>query len=245
MISNIVPEKIEFDLDREFERYWLNNSPLFTHFCNTFTLLFPIGESFFIKSIKPYLNLVSEPLKADMKAFIRQELNHSKAHLKMYKIIDIHGYKYSAYIDLIKNKIFPFIENNFDKKLNVSITFGFEFYTSFLSEFTLESKVLENGDKTLTKIFEWHCKEELSHRNVIGDLVKELDISYPLIVLGFLLASLLLAGSIFFGMLMLLTQDGKLFSYSVYTDFYGLVFGKNGILNKIFSKSKELPMVLV
>src|SRR5699024_453303 len=66
-------------------RYWLGNDPVLTHFVNALQSIFPEGERMFIDAARDVAEKVGEDnlppqLRADLKAFIRQEGWHGKQH---------------------------------------------------------------------------------------------------------------------------------------------------------------------
>ena len=67
------PEKIK--------RHYFANSPVMSHMLTALSSTFPIGEQFFVHSVRNVRDKVTDPtLQAQIAAFIGQEAMHSKAH---------------------------------------------------------------------------------------------------------------------------------------------------------------------
>jgi hypothetical protein len=47
----IVPRKLITEFDDEIPRYWCNDSAFMTHMLNTYTLLIPDNESYYIRHL--------------------------------------------------------------------------------------------------------------------------------------------------------------------------------------------------
>ncbi len=51
----IVPrEKLDFDLDGNIPKYWLDNDPFKTRFFDAVSTLFPVGEKIFITCVRDF-----------------------------------------------------------------------------------------------------------------------------------------------------------------------------------------------
>ena len=74
---------IEFDLNKQLSKDWLDNDPFKTAFFNALSMTFPAGERFFIDSVRHFRDKVKDPkLKQEISRFIGQEAMHSREHKK-------------------------------------------------------------------------------------------------------------------------------------------------------------------
>jgi len=78
----IVPrEHLDFGLDGDIPKYWMGNDPFKTRFFDAMSTLFPMGEKFFITSVREFRDQVTSPqLQQEVKDFTRQEAQHSLVH---------------------------------------------------------------------------------------------------------------------------------------------------------------------
>jgi predicted metal-dependent hydrolase len=73
-------EQLDFKLDKGLPRFWNGGDPYKTRFFDAMSLTFPIGERYFISSVRAYRDDIKDPkLAAEVKDFIRQEAQHGKA----------------------------------------------------------------------------------------------------------------------------------------------------------------------
>ena len=94
MAKQITVRKPNFQYDKTIPKHWTADSALFTHLSNSFFMLFPEGERFFVRSVKAFADQVEEAgLKEEVKAFIGQEIQHGLEHEKHFDLLRNQGYK--------------------------------------------------------------------------------------------------------------------------------------------------------
>ena len=76
----IKPRKVKFDW-QETPVDWIPNQAFVSYFINEINMILPAGEFWFCRLYNKVLPKISdEKLKADVRAFIRQEAMHAQAH---------------------------------------------------------------------------------------------------------------------------------------------------------------------
>ncbi len=80
----LVPTRrsIRFNVDPKRISDWHTpGGPVLTAFLNTFSTILPVGERFFIDSVRAYRDQITDPeLKKAVTAFIGQEAMHGREH---------------------------------------------------------------------------------------------------------------------------------------------------------------------
>ena len=66
-------------------RWWLNGDPIGSAWHNALSATFPRGEAFFIESVKANRAGAPPQLEAEIRAFVKQEINHTREHLVFNK----------------------------------------------------------------------------------------------------------------------------------------------------------------
>lgn len=187
--------------------HWLDGDIFRTQLANTVSLLFPDAEGFFIRTVKKFLPKVYDSkLKNDIQGFIGQEMQHKKTHERTWLMMEDQGFHIHGFLEFYNSFSFRLFENLFPDKLNLSIVSGLEHFTALFSESILKEDLLKNSDPILKDIFEWHCAEELEHKHVAFDLLKNEDDSYRLRIFGFTIATLLVMGYSISGIMYLFLQ---------------------------------------
>lgn len=147
-------------------RHYFANSPVMSHLLTALSSTFPIGEQFFVHSVRNVRERVQdEQLQAEISAFIGQEAMHSKAHSEFnqaWRRDDYQLDRFQAWLARQDEKV---------KKLpyatQLAITCAFEHFTALLSGYILRHpEVLQSLDDDAIKLWVWHAIEEIEHRAV-------------------------------------------------------------------------------
>lgn len=151
-------------------RHYFANSPVMSHLLTALSSTFPIGEQFFVYSVRNVRDKVQdETLQAQIAAFIGQEAMHSKAHAEFnaaWRSEDYNLDRFQAWLarkdDYVKN-LHP--------KIQLAITCAFEHFTALLGGYILRHpEVLATLDEDAAKLWVWHAIEEIEHRAVAFDV---------------------------------------------------------------------------
>jgi predicted metal-dependent hydrolase len=200
--------KVDLAFDGSIPNHWLAGSPVATHFFNGLNLVFPDGERFFIRAVQDHLDQITdESLRARIKGFFGQEGWHAHEHERYFAILEQQGYRVSGFLRRFHR--FIVLSNRFvPAALRLSVTAGAEHYTATLGASALENVLIDESHPVMRQLIYWHATEELEHKSVAFDVLRQTHPSYTLRILGFFLATLCLVGWTLAGMRMLLRHDG-------------------------------------
>lgn len=196
--------------------HWLNGNPIATHFNNAMHLVFPDGEKFFIRSVKAYYKQIKDPvLKKQIDDFVGQEGTHYKEHQKFWEILEAQGFKPEVFLNLYRKTAFEMVEKNlyelfgeeYGKKLALSVTVALEHYTAMFAESAFTNVPNFDMPEDMRKLMLWHAAEEIEHKAIPFDLLKQIDDSYFLRVNGMIIATLGLSFYIAAAQMILISQD--------------------------------------
>jgi predicted metal-dependent hydrolase len=202
-----IPRDPQLDLTN-VPKHWVAGNPVATAISNGINLLFPHGERFFVRSVHHYMDEITDPtLKAQVKAFFKQEGHHASAHDDLNEQLRKQGFEIDRFLDTYA-KVAGWIEQHAPAKLNLAGTAAAEHFTAILADGSFTNGVLDVLDPTMQKLLAWHAAEEIEHKAVAFDVLQRIDPSYRLRMAGMLLATLLLGGFWIWGTTMLLRQDG-------------------------------------
>jgi len=207
MANAIIPRDLDVDFT-SVPRHWLFDNPAATATSNGVNLLFPHGERFFVRSVKHYLDQITDPeLRQQIKGFFGQEGRHAKAHDDFTDILRAQGFEVDRFLDRYK-RISDWLEARFPPKLNLAITAACEHFTAILAYGAFKHHMLDNAAPQMRELLAWHAAEEIEHKAVAFDVLRTIDPSYALRTAGLVLAAVLLGGFWFWGATVLLRQDG-------------------------------------
>jgi predicted metal-dependent hydrolase len=169
---NITPRNIDFELDHAHINDWLAGSKEKTLFMNALSMLFPVGERFFIYAVNGHRQFVTDPkLKAEVKAFTQQEGLHTREHISyneaLNTVLDADG------IEANFDKYVEFMKKTLGIRRSLLATCAFEHFTAILAESVLDHpEYLAGAREDYARIWNWHALEELEHKAVAYDVYR-------------------------------------------------------------------------
>lgn len=226
-----------FGRDAVQQRWWLDNDPVATAFYNALSVTFPKGEAFFIESVKAFRDGTPAQLNDEIRAFVRQEINHTREHVAFNRRVTDAGYdvrdlevKVDEALALTKDR--PQIAN-------LAATMALEHFTAIIAQQLLANpRHLAGAESEAGALWRWHASEEIEHKGVAYDtwLHATRDWSrwqrWKVKSLVMLLVTKEFYKNRAKGMLELLRQDG-LTGPKVWATLFWYAFGRPGMARKI------------
>ncbi len=165
----ITVRRLQFN-PQAIRRHYFANSPVMSHLLTALSSTFPIGEQFFVHSVRNVRDKVKdENLQAQIAAFIGQEAMHSKAHAEFNAAWRSEDYNLDRFQAWLARK--DDYAKNLHPKIQLAITCAFEHFTALLGGYILRHpEVLATLDEDAAKLWVWHAIEEIEHRAVAFDV---------------------------------------------------------------------------
>lgn len=246
--NRVKVRNVRFDFE-EVPKHWILRSSIATHFVNSMHVVFPEGEKFFIRSVRRFANEIEDPqLKRDIQAFCGQEGVHAREHQRFWDVMEAQGLNPKGFADFLRKTAFSAdysIENMLVRTLNkisprlgdkmaLSVTTALEHYTAIMANALFHEPIATNDNiaPKMLELLHWHAAEEIEHKSVCFDVLRQVDDSYLLRVSGMGIASLMLWGYIGIGQIYFISQDKDkvlvTMPIEAYLLFKTIVFGEVG-----------------
>ncbi|PJZ51457.1 metal-dependent hydrolase [Leptospira adleri] len=223
--------KPRFQFSDDVPKHWCGGSASLTHVLNAWTILFPEGEKYFIRTIQKHIPSLKEgKVKRNAIAFVGQEAQHAGEHKKFWQNLKNQGYRFEGFMNFVVWFAFGLLEKLFSERMNLAAVAGLEHYTSLVADLGLRSGLLKPAHPEMRRLFEWHAAEELEHKSAAFDVLKEVTKSYWIRVFGMCIASGIFFAFTFIAVLMFLWQDGILFKLQTQKELFQLLFTKEKVL---------------
>lgn len=164
----ITPRDRRFGRNADQQRWWFGGDPYATAFHNALSVTFPRGEAFFIESVKSFRDGVPSKLDAEIKAFVVQEVMHSREHLAFNRRVVDAGYDVTA----LENAVIESLELTKGRPqiLNLAVTMALEHYTAIMAQTMLKfPHYWAKADAESVALWKWHAIEEIEHKGVAYD----------------------------------------------------------------------------
>lgn len=187
----IVIRRMGFQFD-EMPRHWFGKDPVRTHVVNGLHFVFPAGERFFIRSVKPYRDQVSQELRERVVGFSGQEAQHQAEHRSAFEAIEAQGYDVRSFLDWYEHLAYKRIEPIARPIWRLATTAALEHYTAALGELVLSSDVLDDCHPAMRDLLLWHACEEIEHKSVAFDVLQAVDPRYHIRAIGFAIGTVTL-----------------------------------------------------
>ncbi|MDB4986080.1 MAG: hypothetical protein JWN04_1258, partial [Myxococcaceae bacterium] len=182
MSAGTLPEvrNLQFATDAQIPRYWHGGRKSVTQFLNNLSVFFPVGERFFIASLKQHKDFITDPtLAAEARAFYAQEGIHSREHVRYNAMLKEQGYPIEAMEERVA-QLLSLVTKLTPKRMQLGVTCALEHFTALMADLLLsDDKLMEGADPTMARLWRWHAAEENEHKAVAFDVFKAAGGTYP------------------------------------------------------------------
>ena len=156
-----------FNRDSRPDRWWAGDA-FGTAWHNALSATFPRGEAYFIEAIKAHRDGADEKLAQEIRAFVKQEINHTREHVAFNRLAESFGYDIKS-IDKRVEEMLALTKNR-PVILNLAATMALEHYTAMMAhEFLANPAHFVGADPEVRRMWEWHSVEEIEHKGVAFD----------------------------------------------------------------------------
>ena len=207
--SKLRVRKPGLPFDESLPRYWAGGSILGTHLINGVNLLFPVGERFFVRSVRRYLDHYQDDpqRQAELRAFFGQEGKHAHAHERYFEVLRSQGYELDSFLRTYQ-RIFTWLESVQPDALNLAGTAAGEHFTALMAaDAFADVELFDEMPEVMRDLLLWHAAEEIEHKAVAFDVFEDVDGRYSVRMAGLALGSFFLAVFWASAVIMLLRQD--------------------------------------
>ena len=157
-----------FGRDARQERWWLAGDPVATAWFNALSATFPRGETLFIDAVKAFREGAPPRLASEIRAFVKQEVNHTREHLAFNRAAVDAGYDL-AEIDARVERLLADVYAR-PKIAWLAVTMALEHFTAmFAHEFLSHPEHFGGAEHEQAELWRWHAAEEIEHKGVAYD----------------------------------------------------------------------------
>jgi len=150
-------------------RWWHSNDPFATAWYNSVSASLPRGEAFFIDTLKRFRGTIPQQLAAEVKAFTKQEINHTREHVAFNRLVEDHGYDVES-IDKGIHEMLALVEGR-PLETNLAVTIALEHFAATISHMLLsDPRYLAGAHPEAARLWRWHAAEEIEHKGLVFDI---------------------------------------------------------------------------
>ncbi|MDE0931701.1 MAG: metal-dependent hydrolase [Halioglobus sp.] len=238
----IHPRNKEYDIGQSLKHDWYDNHPFKTAWFNAMSITFPLGEKFFIDSVRYYADQIDDPkLNEDIRGFCGQEGFHRRQHQRYNQALcEQRGYDLQVMEGRLEKNIqraYKFLS----PMERLASTVAFEHITAILAETALseDDPMIGNTDSAMQALWQWHAAEEMEHKSVAFDVYKAVGGTEKMRKRAMRQSTIFLMVDVMAGLTHMLRKDKKLWSPRLWSQGWKFLFSKEGILRRVWPAYKE------
>jgi uncharacterized protein len=164
----ITPRDRRFGREAATPRLWHGGRVEATAIYNALSATFPVGEAFFVESVRKFRDGAPPKLAEEIKAFTTQEIVHSREHDAFNRRAADAGYDLSRLEAQVEKRLA--VTRSKPPIVSLAATMALEHFTAILAHQLLANpRHLEGGERETVELWRWHACEEIEHKGVAYD----------------------------------------------------------------------------
>jgi len=171
----IVRRRVKIDFDSAPAEAWSTWGPQFENTLTAISFLLPVGERFFIKSLRHYLPKLTDPkLREQAQQFIFQEVMHTREHERSNAVLTkVHPY--GPWIERMADITLTIHSYTSFKASQLATTCAMEHFTAIIANDLLrhQEAFRATSDPAFSTLWLWHAVEETEHKAVCFDVYEQ------------------------------------------------------------------------
>lgn len=240
-MTDLVVRRLLIDLETPFERHWFGGDAFRSAFFNALSMSFPVGEQFFIDSVRNGFKLLPEEqrerFRAEVQGFVGQEATHRRLHGLFNGHLEKQG---------LTNDWAPRAQKRLklldgvDARHWLAITAANEHFTAIFADWMLRNHDLfEGSEARLKTLWLWHSAEESEHKSTAFDLYKALGGTERWRLAWMRRVTMIFLGDALRQTVNNLRRDGTLWKWRTWKSAGSFLLGKRGLIRQTFGAWRE------
>ena len=240
-MTELVVRRLLVDMEAPIARHWCAGDAFRTALFNALSMSFPVGEQFFIDSVRDGFKALApeqqERFRADVQGFVGQEATHRRLH-SLYnghlgKLGLVNHWEGRA---LQRLKLLQGI----DVRHWLAATAANEHFTAILADFMLHNAdLLGEQDARLKTLWLWHAAEESEHKAVAFDLYQALGGDHAWRIKWMRRVTTIFLMDTLRQTVDNLKRDGTLWKWSTWKSAASYLFGRRGLVRRTYGPWRE------
>lgn len=228
------PRLPAFDLQDGLSRDWLGGSPFRTAYLNAMSCMFPIGEKFFIDSVRHFRDQIDDPrLLQEIRSFQGQEATHRLQHQKFNEMLcAARGFDLDAIEAPLRNRL-AWVQKKLSPRRQLAGTVAYEHLTAVMAhDLLVNNDVLQDADPRIAALWRWHAVEETEHKSVAFDVYMAVGGNTSERRVAMIMNTWYFLGDVFHIMRLMANANGERWKIGEWIKGLNYLFGKPGILRR-------------
>jgi len=231
-MTTLVVRRLLIDLHQPIAARWNGGDAFRTAFFNALSMSFPVGEQYFIDSVRNGLKTMPEAERArfadEVQGFIGQEATHRRIHALFNGHLEQQGLPN----DIERRALRRLAANaHRDARVHVAATAATEHFTAVFANWLMRHpEALEGAEPRLRTLWLWHAAEESEHRSTAFDVYQALSGDHSWRIRLFRYVTVIFLWDLTRQTLINLWHDGSLFKWSTWRSGARLLLARDGLM---------------
>jgi predicted metal-dependent hydrolase len=229
------PRRPSFELAQGLASDWHGGSAFRTAYFNAMSMLFPLGEKFFIDSVRYFKDEIEDTeLLNEITAFQGQEATHRRQHQDYNELLcRQRGYDLERFERPLRDRM-AWAYRTFSPRRRLAGTVANEHLTAIMANDMLRYRDAFSGaDPHVAALWQWHGVEETEHKAVAFDVFVAVDGTVRERRQALVMNTFFFFKDTFRIMCLMLKADGKLWSLREWASGFKFLFLRPGILRRV------------
>jgi predicted metal-dependent hydrolase len=240
-MTDLVVRRLLVDMEQPIARHWCAGDAFRTALFNALSMSFPVGEQFFIDSVRDGFKALppqqQERFRAEVQGFVGQEATHRRlhalynAHLEKQGLNNEWGPRAQRRMKLLQGQ---------DVRHSLGVTAANEHFTAIFADFMLHNAdLLGDQDPRLATLWLWHSAEESEHKCTAFDLYQALGGSHEWRLKWMKRVTVFFLTDTLRQTVNNLREDGTLWQWSTWKSAARYLFGQRGLVTLTYKPWRE------
>lgn len=231
-MTALAVRRLLIDMQPPFPGRWNGGDAFRSAFFNALSMSFPVGEQYFIDSVRNGLKALPEAERErfapEVQGFIGQEATHRRIHALLNGHLGALGYRNEVERRAVKRLA---ANAHRDVRVHVAATAATEHFTAIFAGWILRHpEALAGAEPRLRTLWLWHCAEESENRNTAVDLYTAISSHHGWRVRVFRHVTLTFLTDVMRQTVRNLWHDGSLFQWRTWRSGATLLFAQDGLV---------------
>jgi predicted metal-dependent hydrolase len=230
------PRRQSFAIEEAIASDWHSDSAFVTGWFNAMSLLFPLGEKFFIDSVVEFQNQIDDPqLRDEIAAFRAQEATHRVQHQKYNELLcKLRSYDLDRFEKNVRRRM-AWAYRELPARRRLAGTVANEHITAIMAHDMLTNgDVLAGANTDIARLWRWHGIEETEHKAVAFDVFIAVGGTASERRQALVLNTFFFFKDTLRNLCIMLQKEGKLWSAREWASGFKYLFIKPGIIRRVF-----------
>ena len=240
-MTDLVVRRLLVDMEAPIARHWCAGDAFRTALFNALSMSFPVGEQFFIDSVRNGFKALppakQEQFRAEVHAFIGQEATHRRlhglynAHLERLGLVNEWEPRAREMQKLLEGA---------EVRHHLGITAANEHFTAIMADWMLRNAdLLGTEDSRLVTLWLWHSSEESEHKSTAFDLYHALGGNHEWRITWMKRITRMFLMDTMRQTILNLRNDGSLWKWSTWRSAASCLFGRRGLIRQSYRPWRE------